>query len=228
MVYFKEYLVTIGEREKRLGIVGEEHELYTAKESKFVSGLVDRYQIVAAEELVTDNEPVDMKISRMLSSLTFPFARAGLGRSRGRWPVDYAEEKDKYRPLENQLSVGWDTENRYARMLDLALRYARLSLDALIVFRQYFKRRNNGIVEEPKDPKTVLVSHHKKERTIWMAFDLDRDLCKDKVDSLLAIVGKRHFNGVINELKNFNDMTEITELDRHVELTKYDNRGHRA
>jgi len=56
MVYFQEYLARIGDRQKRLGIVGESHEFYNEKESELASKIIDRYSIVGIEDTLEEEK----------------------------------------------------------------------------------------------------------------------------------------------------------------------------
>jgi hypothetical protein len=207
MVYFQEYLAQVGERQKRVGIVGEEHGLCNERESALASELVDKYSMIALEG-TTENEnyPLYEILADFVSHyFVYPFVKFAIG---GHKCFDhYIQERNKHVVyLEEDRSSHFRQDDRSYKIDELK----SILLAPLIIPIAFFSgiyHRRTPAVEKPERP--TYFPPGTKERDMKIALSLLKLLKDPSIEDVLAIVGKDHFLGIMDELKN-----------QEVELTK--------
>lgn len=209
MVYFQEYLVQLGDRQKKLGIVGESHTLYNEKESQLASELVDRYSTIASEGTdEEENDPLYERIADFVCyRLLYPCERFGLGRCKEL--IDYAKERNKSPIfLEKDRSAYYRQADRLYQIKEAVECIFYLPLDMIGDFFGGLSRRHGPAIEEP-EPR-LSTEPGDEERPKDMTKSLLILLNNPSIEDVLVVVGKGHFLDYIYELANNARMDRIS------------------
>lgn len=220
---YKEYRVSIGDLEKKLGILSESH-IYSAEDSKLAEEIISQYQVLASEGS-QQSSPSMVAIAMLYLPVSLAYM-AGTGRSVDN-PVAYKLAKSLGKPVV-WLESEPDTVYSLKQKIALAA-FGLLTIPFSPLIYLFFKRLGDPADSESKSYKLFKQYEEKLaergkpglidalgEYAIFSNFDSRNStmvsgvvqLLESPIESLLLSCGDGHLEGIVEELEARLDLTE--------------------